>query len=157
MDPTEGVQYIEPACDEEEVDHIYKLTTQDEDWINPRAEGVLCWEKDSEFFSDFDGELENWQGQSREVLALQCLRVTRNFCCISFEVRDLPYFGDLGNIKEFLCAFKADFPKGCRLWAVNLTLHGTPTHWWDTHGKELHNWEECRDKMLLQFEAQAVR
>ena len=60
LDPAEVAWYIEPAHDEEEVDHIYKLTTQDEDWINPTAKGVLYWEKDSQCFSDSDDELENW-------------------------------------------------------------------------------------------------
>ena len=45
LNPAKGEQYIEPVCDEEDVDHIYKLTARDEDWINPMAEGVLCWER----------------------------------------------------------------------------------------------------------------
>ena len=47
LDPTEGERYTEPVRDEEEVDHIYKLTTQNEDWINPTVDGVLLWEPDS--------------------------------------------------------------------------------------------------------------
>ena len=42
LDPAEGEQYTEPVHEEEDVDHIYKLTTRDEDWINPMADGVLC-------------------------------------------------------------------------------------------------------------------
>ena len=45
--------------DEEDVDLTYKMTARDEDWINPMDDGVLCWEKDSECFSDSDGEMEN--------------------------------------------------------------------------------------------------
>ena len=45
LDLAEGERYKEPVRDEEEVDHIYKLTAQDEDWINPTAEGVLYWER----------------------------------------------------------------------------------------------------------------
>ena len=62
LDPAEGVRYTKPAYEEEELDHIYKLTAQDEDWINPMDEGMLCWEKDNEYFSDSDEKLENWQG-----------------------------------------------------------------------------------------------
>ena len=47
LDPAEGEWYIELVCEEEDVDHIYKLTTQDKDWINPTTDGVLCWEKDN--------------------------------------------------------------------------------------------------------------
>lgn len=59
-DLTKGEWYMEPMREEEDVDHIYKLTAQDEDWINPTMDGVLCWEKDNECFSDSDGEIENW-------------------------------------------------------------------------------------------------
>ena len=48
LDPAKGERYTEPVHEEEEVDHIYKLTARDEDWINPTAGGVLCWERDSE-------------------------------------------------------------------------------------------------------------
>lgn len=98
--------------DEEDVDHIYKLTMQDEDWINPTADGVLCWEKDSECFSNSDGEIENWKNRLHDVSALQCLQVTKNFHCISSEVRDLPYFDGSGDIKVFLRTFEAEVPRG---------------------------------------------
>lgn len=102
LDLAEGERYIELVRDEEEVDHIYKLTAWDEYWINPMAEGVLCWENDSEFFFDSNEEMENWQNRLHDVSALRCLRVTRNFRCISSEVRYLPYFYGSGSIKEFL-------------------------------------------------------
>ena len=79
LDPAKGERYIEPVRNEEDVDHIYKLTARDEDWINPTVDGVLCWEKDSECFSDSDGEIENWQNRLHDVSALRCLRITRNF------------------------------------------------------------------------------
>ena len=157
LDTAEGARYTEPARDEEEVDHIYKLTMQDKDWINPMAEGVLCWEKYSECFSDSDGELENWQGQLHDVSPLRCLRVIRNFRCISSEVRDLPYFEDAGDIKDFLRTFEDKFSKEHRLEALPLTLRGASALWWDTHGKVFCDWEEFWDKMILQFEAPSVR
>ena len=43
LDPTEGARYTEPAYEEEEIDHIYKLTTWDEYRVNPTDEGVLYW------------------------------------------------------------------------------------------------------------------
>ena len=60
LDPKEGERYTKPTHGEEEVDHIYKFTTQDEYWINPMVEEVLCWEEDSECFSDSNEEMENW-------------------------------------------------------------------------------------------------
>ena len=96
--------------DKEDVDHIYKLTARDEDWINPMMDGVICREKDSECFSDSNGEMENWKNQLHNVSALRRLRVTRDFHCISSKVRDLPYFDDFGSIKEFFRAFQAEVP-----------------------------------------------
>ena len=31
LDPAEGERYIEPACKEDGMDHIYNITTRDED------------------------------------------------------------------------------------------------------------------------------
>ena len=62
LDPAEGAWYIEPAYEEEELDHIYKLSMLHEDQVNPTEEGMPCWEKDSECFSNSDEELENLQG-----------------------------------------------------------------------------------------------
>ena len=73
LDPAEGKRYTEPMHEEEEMDHIYKLTMKDEDWINPTADGVLYWENDSELFSDFDEEIDNWQNRLHDVSALCCL------------------------------------------------------------------------------------
>ena len=60
LDLAKGERYTEPVREEEEVDHIYKLTARDEDWINPTTNGVLSWERDNECFSDSDEEMENW-------------------------------------------------------------------------------------------------
>ena len=60
LDPKKGERYTGPVCKGDDVDHIYKLTTRDEDWINPTTDGMLNWEKDSSCFSYSDGEMENW-------------------------------------------------------------------------------------------------
>lgn len=49
LDLAEGKRYIEPMCEEDDMDHIYKLTGLDKDWIKPMADGMLCWENDSKF------------------------------------------------------------------------------------------------------------
>ena len=73
LDPTKGENYTEPVRGGEEVDHIYKLTARDEDWINPMVDGVLCWEEDSECFSESNEEMENWKNRLHDVSALRCL------------------------------------------------------------------------------------
>ena len=97
------------------------------------ADGVLCWEKDSECFFDSDGEIDNCKNWLHDVSALRCLRVTKDFHCVSSKVRDQPYFDGYGNIKEFLRAFKAEVPREQRLWALKLFLRRTPVQWWGTH------------------------
>ena len=79
LDPVEGECYTKPVREEEDVDHIYNLTAQDEDWNNPTTDGMLFWEKDSEFFSDSNGEIENWKNQLHDVSTLWYLRITNNF------------------------------------------------------------------------------
>jgi len=43
LDPAEGARYIEPDRDYEEIDYeldqIYKITTWNQDWINPTTNG----------------------------------------------------------------------------------------------------------------------
>ena len=57
LDPTEGEWYIESIQEEEDADHIYKIISQDDDWIKPIADSMLCWEKYSECLFDSDEEI----------------------------------------------------------------------------------------------------
>ena len=70
LDPAEGVRYTEPAYEEEELDHIYRMIAQDEDQGDPTTGGVFNWEKNREYFSDPDIELESWQTRLHNVSAL---------------------------------------------------------------------------------------
>ena len=97
--------------------------------------------------------MENWKNQLHDVSALRCLWVTRDFHCISLEVRDLPSFDGSGSIKDFVWAFEAEVSRGQRLWALKLAMHGTPVRWWETHEEVFQDWEECQDMMILLFEA----
>ena len=115
------------------------------------VDGVLCWKKDSDFFSNSDGEMEKWKNQLHDVSVLRCLRVTKDFRCISSEVRDLPYFDGPGSIRDFLLAFEAKVPRGRRLGALNLAMRTTPARWWDTNKEAFQDWEKCRDMMVLRF------
>ena len=83
LDPAEGTGYTEPVHLKEELDHIYKIIAKDEDQVNPTDEGMLCWENDSECFSDSDEELDNMQCRLHEVSTLRSLHTIRNFCRIS--------------------------------------------------------------------------
>lgn len=42
LDPIEGSRYTELVCDYEsdnELDYIYKITTREQDWVNPTVDG----------------------------------------------------------------------------------------------------------------------
>ena len=41
LDPAEGARHTEPTYEDEELDHIYRITTQDEDQDNPATGGVF--------------------------------------------------------------------------------------------------------------------
>lgn len=57
LGPSKGVWYTKIVRDEygdDNIDHIYKLTTGDKDWINLTADGWISWEKDSSWHSESD-------------------------------------------------------------------------------------------------------
>lgn len=111
LDPVEGERYTKHVCEGDDINHIYKMIAWDEDWINPTTDGMLNWEKDSLCFSDLDGNMENQQNWLHDVSVLRCLKITKNFQCISLEVRELPYIDGFGSVKEFLAALEKAVPE----------------------------------------------
>jgi hypothetical protein len=62
LDPSEGGRYVEPAKENiltEDVNHLYRTTVHEEDYINPTADGMLSWRSISSCASDSDTGLEN--------------------------------------------------------------------------------------------------
>lgn len=60
LDPAEGLRYTEPVHDDEsddELDCIYKITTQEWDWVNPTLDGWISWERKSSCTSDSNEEI----------------------------------------------------------------------------------------------------
>ena len=59
LDPAEGACYTEPVRDkgsDDELDYIYKITLQDQDWVNLITEGQISWEHIDSYPSDLDEE-----------------------------------------------------------------------------------------------------
>lgn len=111
LDPCEGVMYTEPFHNEygdEDIDHIYKLDAQDEDWINPTIDGRISWDKDSLCVSDSDEELENEHNQLHEVSTLCYNKLTKSLHCISKKVHNLPYYDGIGDSNLFIDEFERD-------------------------------------------------
>ena len=63
LDPSMGHRYIEPIHAEEEmkeVDDLYKMTTVQDDYINPTVDGTLSWRYASSCTSNSDEGMKNW-------------------------------------------------------------------------------------------------
>jgi hypothetical protein len=44
LDPSEGERFVEPTClDLEEINQLYRTTTQEEYYANPTEDGVFSW------------------------------------------------------------------------------------------------------------------
>ena len=81
IDPLEGHRYVEPAYNEGQVDyldHIYNVTSMQEDYNNPIADGNLSWKSASSYTSDSGEALENWKNWLHEVSMRRCTRITRS-------------------------------------------------------------------------------
>ena len=62
LDPSMGPRYIEAICVEEQardIDDFYKVTTMQDDYINPIADGTLSWRYASSCTSHSKEGLEN--------------------------------------------------------------------------------------------------
>ena len=71
LDPSMGPRYVEPIRVEEEVREIadfYKMTTTQDDYINPSTDGMLRWHYASSYTSNSEEGLENWQNRMHEIL-----------------------------------------------------------------------------------------
>jgi hypothetical protein len=62
LDPDEGRRYIEPIREDYrayKLENIYKLTTRQQDYLNPTADGNLSWRSEIPCSSDSEEALEN--------------------------------------------------------------------------------------------------
>lgn len=102
---------MEPVHDygsDDDLDCIYKLTTRDQDWVNPTMDGQISWERESSCTSDFDEEIEQWQNQLHELTMLNCNMMTRSLHYVSSEERNLPTYDGLIEVETFLDAFERE-------------------------------------------------
>ena len=90
---------------DDDLDCIYKITVQEQDWVNPTANGRISWECESSCTSDSNEEIERWQNQLHEVTTLNCNTMLRSLHCMATEVRDLPMYDGLTAVDEFLSKF----------------------------------------------------
>lgn len=110
LDPTEGARYTEPVHDDE-LDFIYHITAQDQDQVNPTADGRISWEHDSSYTSDSDEEIERWQNRLHEVTTLNCNMMIRSLRRMMTEVRELPTYDGVTRVDESLDKFESVVPE----------------------------------------------
>jgi len=133
MVPAEGSHYTEATHNYEEsdddLDQIYKIIAQDQDWVNFTTGGCIAWDRKSFYTSDLDEELEHWKNRLLEVSTLHCNMTTKLLRCVSSEVISLPYYDGLIDIDKFLDAFEREvFDKHC-FQALDLALRATLARW----------------------------
>jgi hypothetical protein len=81
--------YVEPVKEEygnQQLENIYKMTSRQDDYINPTAEGNLSWRSISSCASDSEEGLDNWQNRLHEVSMRRCARMTKSLRWIGSEV-----------------------------------------------------------------------
>jgi hypothetical protein len=45
---------------EDDVNQLYRITTREEDYVNPTAYGLLSWRSINSYMLDSDTGVENW-------------------------------------------------------------------------------------------------
>ena len=142
LDPAEGSCYMEPVRDyesDDDMDCIYKITTWEQDWVNPTTDGRISWEHESSCTSYSNEEIEWWQNQLHEVTMLHCNMMTRPLRCVTIEVRDLPTYDGLSEVDDFLNKFEKEVPERQHFDALKWVLYAMPTRWWGTHQTSFKN------------------
>ena len=105
LDPTKGMRYTEPMRDEDsddELDCIYQITAQDQDWVNPTVDGRISWDCDSSWMSGSDEEIEWWKNWLHEVTTLNCNMMIISLQHMTTEVRKLQANDGATNGEDFI-------------------------------------------------------
>jgi len=122
LDDAEGSPYIELVRNYEsdgDLDCIYKITTQDKDWVNPTVDGLITWDRESSYTSNFDEELERWQNRLHEVTTLSCNMMTQSLGCLLSEVINLPTYDGMNDADIFLDALEREVSENQRFLALD--------------------------------------
>ena len=154
LDPPMGPCYSEPIHVEEEareIDDFYKMTTIQDDYINPTAYSTLSCLYAISYRSDLEEGLENWQSQMHVILGRHCTHLMKSLHWIGMEVCEVPMFGGLSNIQEFLEDYEAQVPCTQRLKTLDMALRATPARWWTVHKRNIANWETCHKLLAIRF------
>ena len=114
LDPAEGTQYTEPMHNndsDDNLDYIYKIIAQGEDWVNLTVNGRISWACKRSCPSDLDEEIERWQNRLHEVTTLNYNMMIRSLHCVTKEARELLTYDGLTSVDEFLRKFESAIPE----------------------------------------------
>ena len=145
LDPSQGERYIEPVRDEDQdaLDHIYNITAQEEDYVDPTAEGIMDWQCDSSYMTDSDDGLENWKNRLYELHGHRCARITKSLRWLGTQDSALPIFDGLSDPEQFIGQFSERVPDSQRLETLDSTFRAITARRWNSHKKNIPNWETC--------------
>ena len=114
LDPAEGAWYTEPMCNDntdDNLDCIYKITSQWKDWVNLTTDGRILWERKSSCTSDSDEDIERWKKWLHEETTLNCNMMFISLRCMTTEEREMPTYDGLSVVDEFLRKFESVVPE----------------------------------------------
>jgi hypothetical protein len=120
--PNECHRYTKPIREEDhayELENIYKLTSRQQNYINPTTDGNLRFQSESAFSSDSEEALENWQNRMYEAYVRRCVRLKREVCWIDTKVSNLPTFDGLNHLETFFLEFEEILSVQQRLLALD--------------------------------------
>ncbi len=83
--------------------------------------------------------------------------MTKSLCCVSSEVRSLPYYDGLTNVDNFLDAFEREVLEKNHFQDLDLVLCSTPARWWGTYKDNFDGWRKYRRMMRVAFGHPKVR
>lgn len=89
--------------------------------------------RESSCTSDLDKEIERWQNRLHEVTTLDCNMMIRSLHCVATETRDLPMYGGLSEVDDFLSMFEKEVREQQQFGALKWAPRGMLVRWWGTH------------------------
>lgn len=143
LDLTEGPHYTEPMRDEgidDEPDCIYKITSRNQDWVNPTMKGRISWSHAKSCTKDSDGEDERWHSRLNGETTLNDNIMTRSLYCVRAQDCNLSMYDGLRVVNEFLTKFESTVLEHQRFDALRWEFCVTPAHWWVTHEGTFEDW-----------------
>jgi hypothetical protein len=112
------------------MENIYKLTSRQQDYINPMADGNFIWQSDNACSLDSEEVLENLKNKMYEGSTRRCAILTKEVHWISTTVSNLPTLDGLNPLETFFLDFEESVPTQQRLLEMDEALKSTPTRWW---------------------------